>query len=178
MVYYNTKTNTCFTYKDYLGKYDDTIKVHGDDFDVELFKKFMPDEEMQAMLQAAIPGRPVTNLWANHEEKWRELTPDDLSAASCHRYLTHRFFIVKDLDPVSDPRKLQQLIAGIFRYTHKIRNLSRQQTAFEEALDEELIDQVYMEDFDESAISVETFTVKALTIFSKNTNKIIGLGHT
>ena len=83
----------------------------------------------------------ITTLWANHEEKWREFSPDDLSAASCHRYLTHRFFILKDLDPVSDPRKLQQLIAGIFRYTHQIRNMSRAMTAFEEALDEESHDQ-------------------------------------
>jgi len=103
--------------------------------------KHVPDEEMQALLQAAQPNRPITTLWANHEEKWREFSPDDLSAASCHRYLTHRFFILKDLDPVSDPRKLQQLIAGIFRYTHQIRNMSRAMTAFEEALDEESHDQ-------------------------------------
>lgn len=44
-----------------------------------------------------------------------------LSPEGCHRYLTHRFYIEKDLDPVSDPRKLQQLVAGIFRYTHHIR---------------------------------------------------------
>jgi len=138
------KTNTCYVYKDYLGKYADTINVHGDDFDSDLFEKNMPDEAMQALLQAAQPNRPITTLWANHEEKWREYSPDDLSAASCHRYLTHRFFIVKDLDPVSDPRKIQQLIAGIFRYTHQIRNMSRAMTAFEEALDKELDDQKRM----------------------------------
>jgi len=138
------KTNTCYVYKDYLGKYADTINVHGDDFDSDLFEQNMPDEAMQALLQAAQPNRPITTLWANHEEKWREYSPDDLSAASCHRYLTHRFFIAKDLDPVSDPRKLQQLIAGIFRYTHQIRNMSRAMTAFEEGLDEELEDQIHM----------------------------------
>ena len=51
-----------------------------------------------------------------------EFSPDDLSVDGCHRYLTNRFFVVKDLDPVSDTRKLQQLIAGIFRYTHRILN--------------------------------------------------------
>jgi len=98
------KTNCCYTYKDYLGKYEDSINVHGDDFDSDPFQEHMPNEEMQALLQAAVPNRPITTLWANHEEKWREFSPDDLSAASCHRYLTHRFFIAKDLDPVSDPR--------------------------------------------------------------------------
>lgn len=48
---------------------------------------------------------------------------------------------------MSDPRKLQQLIASIFRSTQKIRNLSRQQTAFEEALDQERDNQGYIEDF-------------------------------
>ena len=139
------KTNTCYVYKDYIGKYDDTINIHGDDFDSDLFKKHMPDEAMQALLQAAQPNRPITTLWANHEEKWRIYSPDDLSPASCHRYLTDRFYVLKDLDPVSDPRKLKELIAGIFRYTHQIRNMSRSMTAFEEALDEELEDQNYMD---------------------------------
>ena len=138
------KTNCCYTCKDYLGKYPDTINVHGDDFDSDLFEKQLPDEEMQALLQAAVPNRVITVMWANHEEKWRELSPDDLSADSCFRYLTHRFYIAKDMDPVSDPRKLQQLVAGIFRYTHKIRNATRQQTAFLEALNQEVEDQEYM----------------------------------
>ena len=37
-------------------------------------------------------------------------------------WCTHRFFVAKDLDPVSDPRKLKQLIGGIFCYVHVIRN--------------------------------------------------------
>ena len=76
------KTNCCYTYKDYLGKYEDSINVHGDDFDADLFKKHMPDEEMQALLQAAVPNRPITTLWANHEEKWREFSPDNLSSSA------------------------------------------------------------------------------------------------
>jgi len=138
------KTNCCYTYKDYLGKYPDTVNIHGDDFDSDLFEKHLPDEEMQAMLQAAVVVRPITTMWANHEEKWREFSPNDLSCASCYRYLTHRFYIAKDMDPVPDPRKLQQLVAGIFRYTHKLCNASRQQTAFMEALDQEIEDQVCM----------------------------------
>ena len=63
------KTNTCYTYKDYLGKYEDTTHVTGDDFDVEKFIADMPDEAMQALLQAAVPTRPITTLWANHETK-------------------------------------------------------------------------------------------------------------
>jgi len=116
------KTNTCYTYKDYLGKYEDSDKITGDDFDVAAFTADMPDEEMHAALQAACPTRIISALWANHEAKWREFSPDDLSVNGCHRYLTHRFFVAKDLDPVSDPRKLEQLIGGIFRYVHVIVN--------------------------------------------------------
>jgi len=31
------KTNTCYIYKDYLGKYEDSDKITGDDFDVAAF---------------------------------------------------------------------------------------------------------------------------------------------
>eukprot|EP00277_Geminigera_cryophila_P009249 CAMPEP_0179405966 /NCGR_PEP_ID=MMETSP0799-20121207/604_1 /TAXON_ID=46947 /ORGANISM="Geminigera cryophila, Strain CCMP2564" /LENGTH=265 /DNA_ID=CAMNT_0021176921 /DNA_START=631 /DNA_END=1429 /DNA_ORIENTATION=+ len=36
------KTNCCYTYKNHLGKYDDSINVHGDDFDSDLFAKESP----------------------------------------------------------------------------------------------------------------------------------------
>jgi len=89
------KTNTCYVYKDYLNKYEDTdvYTGAGDSFDEELFTADMPDEEMQAMLQAAIPASTLSPIWAKHEAKWREFSPNDLSVDGCHRYLAHRFYI-------------------------------------------------------------------------------------
>jgi len=119
-------TNTCFVYKDYNVKYDDTKIHHGGtaaEWDAELFENDMPDEDMQAKLQAAVTTRDITTLWAKHEELWRLHSPDDLSPESCYRYLTHRFYEARDLDPVSDHRKLQQLVAGIFRYTHRLHEM-------------------------------------------------------
>ena len=69
-------------------------------------------------------------------------SPDDLSVNGCHRYLTHRFFVAKDLDPVSDPRKLKQLIGGIFRYVHVIRNQPKDWEDWAESLEKEALDQI------------------------------------
>ena len=80
------KTNTCCTYKDYTGKYEDTDVYTREFFDVELFTGDMPDEAMQMRLQAAQPFNTITTMWA-HEAKWREFSPNDLSGHGCHRYL-------------------------------------------------------------------------------------------
>jgi len=42
--------NSCYVYKDCLNKYEDTVVVHGDDFDIDLFEQDLPDEAMQALL--------------------------------------------------------------------------------------------------------------------------------
>jgi len=88
------------------------------------------------LLQAAVPTHTITTLRANHEAKWREYSLDDFFVDSCHWYLTNLFYLHKHLDPVSDPWKLQQLIAGIFYYTHQIRNMSRDWQVWQESLDE------------------------------------------
>jgi len=111
------KTNSCYAYKDYLTKYLDTQIIHGLDFDVDMFEEDLPDEVMQTRF---VPTITLSPIWANHEAKWREFSPTDVSVNGCHRYLAYRFYIAKDLEPVLDPRKLQQLIAGVFRHTHGI----------------------------------------------------------
>jgi len=134
------KTNSCYVYKDYLNKYEDTQVIPGADFDTDLFESDLPDEAMQALLQAAVPTITLSPIWANHEAKWREFSPNDLSVNGCHRYLAHRFYIAKDLDPVLDPRKLQQLIAVIFRHTHGILVQNRGWEKWAEDLENERID--------------------------------------
>jgi len=67
------KTNTCFVYKDYNTRYDDTKIHHGgtpEEWDPESFENDMPDEDMQAKLQAAIFTRDITTMWAKHEDQW------------------------------------------------------------------------------------------------------------
>jgi len=80
-----------YVYKDYLAKYLDTQVIHGLDFDVDMFEADLPDEAMQTLLQAAVPTITLSPIWANHEAKWREYSPTDLSVNDCHRYLAHRF---------------------------------------------------------------------------------------
>lgn len=64
-----------------------------------------------------------------------------MSVDGCHRYFAHRFFVTKDLDPVLDPRKLQQMIATLFRLAHKIIVKSRSWELWAENLENELSDQ-------------------------------------
>jgi len=135
------KTNTCYVYKEYCDKYPDTDVYSGKEFNAELFAKDMPDEAMQALLQAAVPTNTISPIWFNHEAKWREFSPNDMSVDGCHRYFAHRFYITQDLDPVLDPRKLQQMIATLYRFTHKIVVKSRTWELWAENLEKELEDQ-------------------------------------
>ena len=137
------KTNSCYVYKDYLNKYDDTDIVHADGFNVDMFREDLPDEATQALLQAIVPSITLSAVWANHEEQWHEFAGNDLSVDSCHRYLANRFYIAKDLDPVLDPRKLQQLIAVIFRHDHGILVRNRGWDKWAEDLQQELEDNTY-----------------------------------
>jgi len=93
------------------------------------------------LLQAAIPTNTISPIWFNHEAKWREFSPNDLSVDGCHRYFAHRFYIAQDLDPVLDPRKLQQMIATLYRFTHHIVVKSRTWELWAENLEKELEDQ-------------------------------------
>jgi len=49
------KPNTCYVYKEYCDKYEDTDVYSGEFFDAELFTQDMPDEAMQTLLQATVP---------------------------------------------------------------------------------------------------------------------------
>ena len=49
------KTNTCYVYKEYCDKYEDTDVYTGEFFDPEFFSEDLPDEAMQTLLQAAVP---------------------------------------------------------------------------------------------------------------------------
>jgi len=135
------KTNTCYVYKEYCDKYEDTDVYTGEFFDPELFSSDLPDEAMQTLLQAAVPTHTISHIWFNHEAKWREFSPNDMSVDGCHRYFAHRFFVTKDLDPVLDPRKLQHMIATLFRFAHKIVVKSRTWELWAENLQNELSDQ-------------------------------------
>jgi len=99
--------------------------------------------EKTCLMRQAVPSITLSPIWANHEEKWREFAGNDLSVESCHRYLASRFYIAKDLDPVLDPRKLQQLIAVIFRHTHGILVRNRSWDKWAEELQQELFDNTY-----------------------------------
>jgi len=62
------KPNTCYVYKEYRDKYEDTDVYSGEFFDAELFTQDMPDEAIQTLLQAAVPTDHISAIWEKSGE--------------------------------------------------------------------------------------------------------------
>lgn len=95
-------------FKEYLRKEVGVEHVDVSDFDDEQFKAGLPDEATQEMLQNNKGRSTFGAYWLGHEARWREYEPNDPSYESACRYFQWRMFAQRDMEPISDRRRLAQ----------------------------------------------------------------------
>lgn len=108
---YAVVVNACYNmewYEEYLRKEEGVEDVDTDDFDDEQFRSALPDQATQEILQNATGRRPVGSYWLDHERRWCEYEPYDPSYESACRYFQWRMFDKRDMEPISDRRRLAQ----------------------------------------------------------------------
>jgi len=93
---------------EYLSKEEGVEHVDTDKFDYDEFKRGLPDEATQEVLQSMQGRRPTGAYWADHEKRWCEYAPTDPSYDSACRYFQWRMFQARDMEPISDRRRLAQ----------------------------------------------------------------------
>lgn len=114
--------NACYNmewYDEYLRKEAQVENVDTDKFDADKFKRSLPDEATQEVLQNATGRRPVGAYWADHEKRWCEYAPSDPSYESACRYFQWRMFDKRDMEPISDRRRLAQNAYTLHCYRNK-----------------------------------------------------------
>lgn len=57
--------------------------------------------------------------WIDHEQRWINRFPEDSSYESAIRYLKERMFVLRDMEPISDPTKLRQTAFTLYGYRNK-----------------------------------------------------------
>jgi hypothetical protein len=95
-------------FREYLRKEAGVEHVDVSDFDDEQFKAGLPDEATQEMLQNNKGRSTFGAYWLAHEARWREYEPNDPSYESACRYFQWRMFAQRDMEPISDRRRLAQ----------------------------------------------------------------------
>lgn len=119
---YAVVINVCYNmlwYDEYLRKEDDVENVDTDDFDAKSFRRALPDEATQTLLQSFTRHKPIGAMWAAHEERWTKFSPDDASFSSAVRYFRTRMFKDRDLEPIQDMRKFNQLAHTLTLYRNQ-----------------------------------------------------------
>lgn len=114
--------NVCYNmlwYDEYLRKEEDVENVDTDDFDAKSFRRALPDEATQTLLQSFTRHKPIGAMWTAHEERWIKFSPDDASFPSAVRYLNTRMFKDRDLEPIADMRKFNQLAHTLTKFRNK-----------------------------------------------------------
>ena len=64
-------------------------------------------------------GLPLPTDWADHEDRWKMSSPDDATFASAVRYLKTRMFKTRDMEPISDIRKFNELAYTLTQYRNQ-----------------------------------------------------------
>lgn len=113
----NTAYNMVW-YTEYLRKEEDCVNVC-DDFDAELFESALPDKATQAALQAAQRRKPIGAYWLDHEKRWIEFSPDNSSYESAVVYFKTRMYVTRDMEPISNLKKLRDNAYTLWAYRNK-----------------------------------------------------------
>ena len=69
----------------------------------------VPDEATQTLLQSFARHEPIGAMWTAHEESWIKFSPDD--------------FKDRDLEPISDMRKFNQLARTLTKFRNNYCNV-------------------------------------------------------
>ena len=64
-------------------------------------------------------GLPLPTDWADHEDRWKMSSPDDATFASAVRYLNTRMFKTRDMAPISDIRKFNEMAYTLTKYRNQ-----------------------------------------------------------
>ena len=65
-------------------------------------------------------GLPLPTDWADHEDRWKMSDPHDATFASAVRYLKTRMFKDRDMAPISDIRKFNELAYTLTQYRNQV----------------------------------------------------------
>lgn len=117
------KVNTCYDtewYDQYLRKEEGVEHVDTDNFNVELFRADLPDQETQDALQAAQGHRDNRNVLVAHEERWIQYSPDDRTYKSAISYLKWRQNVKRDMQPIIDTRRFRQLAYALTNFRNHV----------------------------------------------------------
>jgi hypothetical protein len=106
-------------FDEYLRKEYEVEHVDTDDFDAESFRNALPDKATQTALQAATRCKPIGAYWIDHEKRWIERFPYDTTYESAIRYFKERMFVLRDMEPISDPVKLRKNAYTLYAYRNK-----------------------------------------------------------
>ena len=106
-------------YETYLRKEDDCEDVDTDNFDAESFRVALPDQTTQNALQDAQRRKPIGAYWIDHEKRWIERFPDNSSYESAIRYLKERMYDLRDMEPISNLKKLRDIAYTLYAYRNK-----------------------------------------------------------
>ena len=114
--------NTCYNterYETYLRKDEDCIDVDTDNFDAELFRLALSDQATQSALQDAQRRKPIGAYWIDHEKRWIERYPDNSSYECAIRYFKERMFVLRDMEPISNLKKLRENAYTLYAYRNR-----------------------------------------------------------
>ena len=117
---YGTVCYSMKWYTDYLRKEESATQLKiSNGFDPRKFEAALPSEEDQKILQAA-KGPPVIGAyWRDHELKWIEFSPDSATVSSAAKYLNHRMFVSRDLEPIKDMWVFDQVVLTLYKYRNQ-----------------------------------------------------------
>lgn len=125
--------NTCYNmewYDTYLRKEDDCIDVDTDNFDAGAFESALPDKATQATLQDAQRRKPIGAYWLDHEQRWIEFSPDNTSYESAIVYFKTRMYVTRDMEPISNLKKLRDIAYTLWAYRNKAATCDFGDTAY------------------------------------------------
>lgn len=106
-------------YDEYLKKEQD-VTVHFDTYDREAALDFFPSEAIQEVVMASAQLKNHACPWLEQDTKtWSESTFENTPEGAL-MYLNHRMYVLKNMVPIADPRKITEKALMYWKYRNNV----------------------------------------------------------